>query len=158
MIRSWMDDALCAQTDPELFFPEGVPTREAIRTCRACPVSVQCLEEALRWPDSQGVWAATTEADRKRMRAGLEVRERAVSERRRSQSTPRRPPTTPEQVGRVRMKGMVDEAIANGDYSEAEILHAHSKYTHGASSEWVRVGEAIYKRTGRARRRARAAA
>jgi WhiB family redox-sensing transcriptional regulator len=36
--------ALCAQVDPELFFPEvGQPTKEAKAVCAACPVRVACL-------------------------------------------------------------------------------------------------------------------
>ena len=35
---AWQDRALCAQTDPEAFFPEkGGSTREAKRVCRGCP-------------------------------------------------------------------------------------------------------------------------
>src|SRR5262245_6116269 len=36
---AWQDRALCAQTDPEAFFPEkGGSTREAKRVCRSCEV------------------------------------------------------------------------------------------------------------------------
>jgi WhiB family redox-sensing transcriptional regulator len=39
------DSALCAQVDPELFFPEkGQSPREAIRICGACSVRSQCLD------------------------------------------------------------------------------------------------------------------
>ena len=35
----WHDKALCAQTDPEAFFPEkGGSTREAKRICESCEV------------------------------------------------------------------------------------------------------------------------
>jgi WhiB family redox-sensing transcriptional regulator len=52
----WMRDALCAQTDPELFFPEpGQPNREAKRVCAACPVRVECLEDALAKNERRGV-------------------------------------------------------------------------------------------------------
>ena len=44
----WRLDALCAETDPESFFPEkGGSTREAKRVCVGCPVRMQCLEYAL---------------------------------------------------------------------------------------------------------------
>ena len=44
----WWFEGLCAQTDPELFFPEkGGSVREAKRVCAACPVRAQCLEHAL---------------------------------------------------------------------------------------------------------------
>ena len=36
---SWQERALCAQTDPEAFFPEkGGSTREAKRVCGSCDV------------------------------------------------------------------------------------------------------------------------
>ena len=41
---SWQDSALCAQTDPEAFFPEkGGSTREAKKVCRSCDVRTECL-------------------------------------------------------------------------------------------------------------------
>src|ERR1700687_4569681 len=44
----WQDRSLCAQTDPEAFFPEkGGSTREAKRVCRSCEVRAECLEYAL---------------------------------------------------------------------------------------------------------------
>ncbi len=45
---SWQERALCAQTDPEAFFPEkGGSTREAKKVCLACDVRGECLEYAL---------------------------------------------------------------------------------------------------------------
>ena len=42
---SWQERALCAQTDPEAFFPEkGGSTREAKRVCLSCEVRAECLE------------------------------------------------------------------------------------------------------------------
>lgn len=39
------DGALCAQVDPELFFPEkGQPSGPARQVCAACPVREQCLD------------------------------------------------------------------------------------------------------------------
>ncbi len=44
----WQERALCAQTDPEAFFPEkGGSTREAKRICTGCEVRGECLEYAL---------------------------------------------------------------------------------------------------------------
>ena len=43
----WQERALCAQTDPEAFFPEkGGSTREAKRVCLSCEVRGECLEYA----------------------------------------------------------------------------------------------------------------
>ncbi len=38
-LLGWQDRALCAQTDPEAFFPEkGGSTREAKKVCLSCDV------------------------------------------------------------------------------------------------------------------------
>ena len=43
----WQERSLCAQTDPEAFFPEkGGSTREAKKVCVSCEVRVECLEYA----------------------------------------------------------------------------------------------------------------
>lgn len=44
----WMSEALCAQTDPDLFHPEGSGSgyREAKKICAACPVQRECGEHA----------------------------------------------------------------------------------------------------------------
>ena len=45
---AWQERALCAQTDPEAFFPEkGGSTREAKRVCMSCDVRPECLSYAL---------------------------------------------------------------------------------------------------------------
>lgn len=42
---SWHIDALCAQTDPELFYPEkGGTTKPAKDICGTCTVRAECLE------------------------------------------------------------------------------------------------------------------
>ena len=43
--REVWTSALCAQVDPELFFPEkGQPSAPAKAVCAACPVTALCLE------------------------------------------------------------------------------------------------------------------
>ena len=43
--ESWQENALCVQTDPDLFFPEhGHDCRPAIRVCAQCPVVAECRE------------------------------------------------------------------------------------------------------------------
>ena len=55
--QEWQDQALCAQTDPEAFFPEkGGSTREAKRICKACAVRDECLEYALEHDERFGIW------------------------------------------------------------------------------------------------------
>lgn len=47
----WTVDAICAQVDPELFFPGkgGDTGRIAKRICMGCPVREQCLDYALAY-------------------------------------------------------------------------------------------------------------
>jgi WhiB family redox-sensing transcriptional regulator len=65
----WQDRALCAQTDPEAFFPEkGGSTREAKMVCRGCDVRVECLEYALAHDERFGIWGGLSERERRRMK------------------------------------------------------------------------------------------
>jgi WhiB family redox-sensing transcriptional regulator len=67
--QSWQDRALCAQTDPEAFFPEkGGSTREAKRVCRSCEVRAECLEYALEHDERFGIWGGLSERERRRLR------------------------------------------------------------------------------------------
>lgn len=66
---SWQTDALCAQTDPEAFFPEkGGSTRDAKRICTTCEVKAQCLEYALQNDERFGIWGGLSERERRRIR------------------------------------------------------------------------------------------
>lgn len=66
---AWQADALCAQTDPEAFFPEkGGSTRDAKMICQACEVRAQCLEYALERDERFGIWGGYSERERRKMR------------------------------------------------------------------------------------------
>jgi WhiB family redox-sensing transcriptional regulator len=66
---AWQDRALCAQTDPEAFFPEkGGSTREAKRVCRGCEVRAECLEYALENDERFGIWGGLSERERRRLK------------------------------------------------------------------------------------------
>jgi len=68
---SWQSDALCAQTDPEAFFPEkGGSTRDAKRICTGCSVRAQCLEYALENDERFGIWGGLSERERRKLRRG----------------------------------------------------------------------------------------
>ena len=68
---AWQDRALCAQTDPEAFFPEkGGSTREAKKVCRACEVRAECLEYALEHDERFGIWGGLSERERRRLKRG----------------------------------------------------------------------------------------
>ena len=59
---AWQERALCAQTDPEAFFPEkGGSTREAKRVCATCEVREECLEYALANDERFGIWGGMSE-------------------------------------------------------------------------------------------------
>jgi WhiB family redox-sensing transcriptional regulator len=65
----WRMDALCAETDPEAFFPEkGGSTREAKRVCTGCTVRAECLEFALANDERFGIWGGLSERERRRLR------------------------------------------------------------------------------------------
>ncbi len=66
---SWQERALCAQTDPESFFPEkGGSTREAKRVCTGCEVRSECLEYALAHDERFGIWGGLSERERRRLK------------------------------------------------------------------------------------------
>lgn len=66
---AWQSDALCAQTDPEAFFPEkGGSTRDAKKICTSCEVRAQCLEYALQNDERFGIWGGLSERERRKLR------------------------------------------------------------------------------------------
>lgn len=71
---AWLDSALCAETDPEAFFPEkGQSPVLAKRVCMACRVRPECLEWALDGRITYGIYG------------GKSIRERRAILRRREQ-------------------------------------------------------------------------
>jgi len=64
----WMAGGLCAEVDPELFYPEGGESnRDAKRICGGCEVRPECLAYALAHRERFGVWGGTTVRERRRM-------------------------------------------------------------------------------------------
>lgn len=71
----WQQYANCRGLQTNLFFPadgtESALARKMIKPfCDACPVYDDCLDFAMSFADKalQGLWANTTEGDRRRMR------------------------------------------------------------------------------------------
>lgn len=65
----WKEQALCAQTDPEAFFPDkGGSTRSAKQTCAGCLVREECLEAALARDERFGIWGGLSERDRRKIK------------------------------------------------------------------------------------------
>jgi WhiB family redox-sensing transcriptional regulator len=73
---AWAEQALCAQADPDAWFPQrGQHTlaKTAIEICRVCPVRAQCLDYALSGADTwggiaTGIWGDTTPQERAQLR------------------------------------------------------------------------------------------
>jgi hypothetical protein len=75
----WHDRARCAETDPELFFPDkGESTRPAKRICGGCEVAAECLQEALDRGERFGVWGGLSERERRPLAARLDSQARRV--------------------------------------------------------------------------------
>lgn len=67
---AWIDDAVCASTDPEVFFPtpHGNPA-PAKAICAGCPVRQECADYALARPSLDGVWGGLTARERGQIRS-----------------------------------------------------------------------------------------
>jgi WhiB family redox-sensing transcriptional regulator len=64
----WYRDAVCAQADPEAWYPEqGGSTVPAKRICLACPVAAECLAYALAHQERFGVWGGLSPRERQRL-------------------------------------------------------------------------------------------
>jgi WhiB family redox-sensing transcriptional regulator len=70
---SWQLEASCAGLDTEMFFPEpGQAIERSIKKmCAACPVNADCLAYALADASLAGVWAGTSERQRRQLRKRL---------------------------------------------------------------------------------------
>lgn len=67
--HTWQDDGLCAQSDPDAFYPEkGAHNTDAKRVCKGCPVVEQCLEYALANDERFGIWGGLSERERRKLK------------------------------------------------------------------------------------------
>ena len=67
--EDWRERALCAQTDPEAFFPEkGGSVKEAKAVCMQCAVRIACLTYALEHNERFGIWGGLSERERRRLK------------------------------------------------------------------------------------------
>jgi len=61
-----MGAALCAQADPDAWFPDkGQSTRVVKKICARCPVRAECLEYAMANGERFGVWGGLSERERR---------------------------------------------------------------------------------------------
>ncbi len=66
--KHWQESALCAQTDPDIFFPEkGGSTAPATSICQQCEVRSECLEYAISHDIRHGIWGGMSDNDRRRI-------------------------------------------------------------------------------------------
>ena len=71
---TWRRDALCRDTDPNLFFPVGttgfalMQIDRAKQVCEDCPVRAECLDYALETNQDSGIWGGTSEDERRALR------------------------------------------------------------------------------------------
>ena len=84
-LDDWRQKASCRDTDPDLFFPVGTTGSaldqiEAAKiVCRACEARHECLEFALATNQEAGVWGATSEEERRKLRKAWLARRRRAS-------------------------------------------------------------------------------
>jgi WhiB family redox-sensing transcriptional regulator len=66
---AWIKYGLCAQTDPEAFFPDNSRVgRNAKKVCQGCEVKEKCLKYALDTNQRFGVWGGLSEGQLKKLR------------------------------------------------------------------------------------------
>ncbi len=79
---SWRNQAICRDTDPDLFFPIGTTGQALLQIARAkevcgeCPVSTECLEYALETNQDSGIWGGLDEEQRRAIRRQNAARQR----------------------------------------------------------------------------------
>lgn len=67
----WVVDASCAQSAPDVWFPEHgdkETARLARRICDTCPVKPACAEYAVRTHQRHGIWAGMNPKSLHRLR------------------------------------------------------------------------------------------
>lgn len=68
VVPDWYGDALCAQVDPGIFFPDKPgPVARARATCNTCPVQETCLDYAVENRIDGGVWGGVPERERRKL-------------------------------------------------------------------------------------------
>lgn len=74
---------LCATVDKDWFFPDEIEDEASVMTlktmnakavCKACPLTIACLEYALKTPSLEGIWGGTTKQERTAIRRKLRAK------------------------------------------------------------------------------------
>lgn len=80
----WRADGACVGTGTDLFFPgpnDAAAADMARAICESCPVRSQCYDHALRHEEF-GVWAGTSERQRRQLRKQLGIHLEDIDEMR----------------------------------------------------------------------------
>lgn len=80
--ETWMEQAACIGYDPAWWFvgdDQAELRQKALKICRACPVREACLEYALRSNAAYGIWGATSQDARIKLRAKMRKEKRNVA-------------------------------------------------------------------------------
>lgn len=81
---TWRSNAICRDTDPDLFFPIGttgfalMQIDRAKEVCEQCPVKVDCLDYALETNQDSGIWGGTSEEERRTLRRQYVARQKSI--------------------------------------------------------------------------------
>lgn len=63
---AWLEYAACTRVDPCIFFSESKKLQaRAIQVCESCPVTEQCLEDAIVKNEMYGIRGGKTERERR---------------------------------------------------------------------------------------------
>jgi hypothetical protein len=66
--HKWVEQANCASTDPDSFFPESDSSNtKAKNVCANCYVAQQCLDYAMEDMSLSGIWGGVTHTYRKQL-------------------------------------------------------------------------------------------
>ena len=70
---NWVEQANCAGTDPEAFFPppsqaHSISTRQVLKTCAACLVQTECLQFAIEQSIEYGIFGGLTPRQRRQVK------------------------------------------------------------------------------------------
>jgi WhiB family redox-sensing transcriptional regulator len=82
---TWRNEAVCKDTDPELFFPVGTTGQALLQidrakeVCDECPVKVRCLDFAIETNQDSGIWGGTSEEERRNIRRQIAARKKAIA-------------------------------------------------------------------------------
>jgi len=78
----WRDQAACAGSGDDLFFPIGEDESAAgpaKAVCALCPVKDECLQYARATNQTEGVWGGMTGSERRRLRRRMRDKQRRAS-------------------------------------------------------------------------------